>query len=55
MGRVKVIFVGAPLALLVRTGWQIAAGEVAHYELQDDLKDIAALNSRGRADQPPIG
>ena len=31
--------------MLVSTGWQIAASELAYYELQGELKDIAALNS----------
>ena len=45
MGKVKVILACAFLALLVSTGWQIAACELAYCELQDDLKDIASLNS----------
>jgi hypothetical protein len=45
VGRIKVILGFALLALLVSTGWQIAACELAFYELQDDLKDIASLSS----------
>jgi len=43
MGRI--ILVLAFLALLVSTGWQFGACELANLELQDDLKDLAALNS----------
>jgi hypothetical protein len=43
MSKIKVILAFAVLALLVSTGWQIAACELANYELQDDLKDIASL------------
>ena len=53
MGKVKVILVCAVLALAVSTGWQIAACVLANYELQDDLKDIAALTgSRIGLDAP---
>jgi len=45
LGKVKVIVVLALLALLASTGWQIGACEIANLELQDDLKDIASLNS----------
>lgn len=45
MGKVKVIVVCALLVLLASTGWQIAACEIANYELQDELKDLASLNS----------
>jgi hypothetical protein len=45
MGKVKVIFGCALLALVVSTGWQIAASELGNYELQDELKDLGSLNS----------
>ena len=45
MGKVRIIVVCALLALLLSAGWQIAACELANYELQDELKDIASLNS----------
>jgi len=45
VGKVKVIVVFVLLALLASTGWQIAACEIANYELQDELKDLASLNS----------
>jgi len=45
MGKVKVILGCALLALVVSTGWQIAASVLANYELQDELKDIGSLSS----------
>jgi len=45
VGKLKLILICALFLLLVSTGWQIAASELAYYELQDELKDIASLNS----------
>ena len=45
MGKVKLIVALALLVLIVSTIWQVASWEVAYIELQDDLIDIAALNS----------
>ena len=45
MGKVKIILGCALFALLASTGWQIGACELANYELQDELKDLASLNS----------
>ena len=45
MGKVKTILGCALFALLASTGWQIGACELANYELQDELKDLASLNS----------
>ena len=45
MPRLKVIAGLILLALLVSTGWQIAACEYANYELKDDLKDVASLGA----------
>jgi len=44
MGKVKIILGCALLALVVSTGWQIAACELANYELQDELKDLGSLS-----------
>jgi len=44
VGKVKLILVFGLLALLLSTGWQIAACELADYELRDDLKDLASLS-----------
>lgn len=44
MTKAKVILGCAFLALLVSVGWQFAACELAYYELQDELNDIASLN-----------
>ena len=44
MAKVKIILFVAILALIISTAWQIATWEFAFYELQDDLKDVAALN-----------
>jgi hypothetical protein len=51
--KVKVILGGAILALLVSTGWQFAACELAYYELQDDLKDLSSLNRARIGMAPP--
>jgi len=40
---IKIIFGLAAFALMVSTGWQIAACELANTELKDDLKDIASM------------
>ena len=45
MPRIKIIVGLILLALLVSTGWQIAACEYANYELKDDLKDVASLGA----------
>jgi hypothetical protein len=45
VGKLKIIVICALLVLLASTGWQIAACELANYELQDELKDMGALNS----------
>lgn len=45
MGKVKIIVICALFVLLASTGWQIGACELANYELQDELKDLASLNS----------
>jgi hypothetical protein len=44
VGKVKLILAVGILALLVSTGWQIAACELANFELQDELKDLASQN-----------
>jgi len=43
VGKIKVILGLAVLALIASTGWQIAACELANYELKDDLKDLASM------------
>jgi hypothetical protein len=43
--KIKIIVGLVLLALLVSTGWQIAACEYANYELKDDLKDVASLGA----------
>lgn len=43
MGKVKLILGFALMALAVMFVWQIAAAELANFELQDDLQDLAAL------------
>lgn len=43
MSKLKIIFVLTVLALLVSTGWQLAACELANLELREDLKDIGSL------------
>lgn len=43
--RIKIIVGLILLALVVSTGWQIAACEYANYELRDDLKDVASLGA----------
>jgi len=42
VNKFKLILAVALLALIVSTGWQLASCELANYELQDDLKDIAS-------------
>jgi hypothetical protein len=44
---------GAVLALLASTGWQIGACELARYELQDEGKDLASPNSSRIGLAPP--
>jgi hypothetical protein len=53
LGKAKIILVCALLALLASTGWQIGACELAYYELQDELKDVASLNSARIGLAPP--
>ncbi len=43
MGKFKIITVLIVLALLVSTGWQLAACELANLELREDMKDIGSL------------
>lgn len=45
MSKVKVLLGGAVLVLFVSTAWQIGVCELANYELQDEMKDMAAQNS----------
>ncbi|HXJ88796.1 MAG TPA: hypothetical protein VMS18_18395 [Candidatus Binatia bacterium] len=45
MKRIKIIVGLLLCALLVSTGWQVAACEYANYELKDDLKDVASLGA----------
>ncbi len=45
VGKAKVILGCGLFALPASTGWQIGASELAYYELQDELKDLASLNS----------
>jgi hypothetical protein len=45
MSKAKLLVVCAVFVLLVSAGWQLGACELANYELEDDLKDLAALNS----------
>jgi len=42
MGKAKLIFGLAGLALAVFSGWQIGSCELANFELHDDLRDLAA-------------
>jgi hypothetical protein len=42
--KIKVILGLAVFALVMSTGWQIAACELANVELKDDLKDVASLS-----------
>lgn len=44
MGKIKVIVGLAVLALILSTVWQIAACELANFELKDEMKDVASLN-----------
>lgn len=43
MGKIKIILGLALFAFVLSTGWQLAACELSHYELTDDLKDLAAM------------
>ena len=43
--KIKIILGGALFVLLASMGLQIGASELAYYELQDELKDLASLNS----------
>ncbi len=43
MSKFKIIFAILLLTLVVSTGWQFAACELANYELQDDMKDVGSL------------
>lgn len=43
MKTITIILGFAVFALLVSTGWQIAACELANAELRDDLKDVASM------------
>ena len=45
MTRIKIIVGLILLALVVSTGWQIAACKYANYDLKDDLKDVASLGA----------
>ena len=45
MGKVTTILFCAFLILFASIVWQVAACELANYELQDELKDTATLNS----------
>ena len=40
---IKIILGVAVFALMVSTGWQIAACALANAELKDDLKDVASM------------
>ena len=42
--KVKIIAGFLVFALVMSTGWQIGACELANYEFKDDLKDVAAMN-----------
>ncbi len=43
MGKIKVICGVLLFAMVISTGWQLAANEFANYEFRDDLKDIASM------------
>lgn len=43
MKKLKIIAGLTVFALVMSTAWQIAACELANYELKDDLKDIASM------------
>ncbi|MGC2477305.1 MAG: hypothetical protein WA485_23405 [Candidatus Sulfotelmatobacter sp.] len=43
MGKIRLICGVLLFALVMSTGWQLAACEFANYEFRDDLKDIAAM------------
>jgi hypothetical protein len=42
MGKVKLILGLAVLALAIIAGWQITSCELANFELQQDMRDLAA-------------
>ena len=42
MGKTKIIFALAVVALVLVAGWQIAACYLANVQLRDDLQDVAA-------------
>jgi len=41
--KIKIIVGLALFSLITSTGWQIAACEIANYELKDELKDVASM------------
>lgn len=43
MRKVKIIVGLALFALIASTVWQVAACEIANYELKDELKDVASM------------
>ena len=45
VGKVRIILGCATFALLAGTGWQVGASELANYELQEELKDLASLSA----------
>jgi hypothetical protein len=45
VGKIKGILGFCLFALLLVTGWQVAACEFNNYLLKDDLKDLAAMNN----------
>ena len=53
VSKVKIILALAFLALAISTGWQIAARELANYELQEELKDVASLTAARIGWEPP--
>lgn len=44
MGKIKFIVAFILFALFMSIAWQLAACELANYELRDDLKDIASMS-----------
>ena len=43
MKTIKIIIGLAVFAIVMSTGWQLAACELANYELRDDLRDVAVM------------
>jgi len=43
VGKIKVIAGMILFAVIMSTGWQLAACEFGNYELRDDLKDVATM------------